>query len=150
MTPSSILALPSRHRSLSYPPPSPSHSVPKRRRRRSGHPADNESELIIGHLTVNAKFKCSFSNCYDLSYGRQADLRRHYDHQHADRRLEFFCTFDGCTRSKNPAGKSKGKSFGSREDKMKEHYRNVHDKLGKRKRFSAADNDEEGQEECSK
>jgi hypothetical protein len=41
----------------------------------------------------------------------------------------------------------KGKSFRSREDKMKEHYRNVHEKVGKRKRFAAMETDEERQEE---
>jgi hypothetical protein len=149
MAPASVPMPSSRHRSPSCSPPSPFRSAPKRRRRRSGHSADSEAEVIIGHLTASAKFKCSFSSCRDLSYGRQADLRRHYDHQHADKRLEFFCTFDGCTRSKNPTGRSKGKSFGSREDKMREHYRNVHDKSMKRKRCAVANDDEEGQEEYS-
>jgi hypothetical protein len=41
---------------------------------------------------------------------------------------------DGCTRSKRPTSKSKGRGFGIRDDKMREHVRTVHEKAGKRKR----------------
>jgi hypothetical protein len=49
------------------------------------------------------------------------------------RKIEIFCTIDGCARSKKPAGRSKGRGFGAREDKMKEHVRTVHEKVGKKR-----------------
>jgi hypothetical protein len=48
-------------------------------------------------------------------------------------KIEIFCTVDGCTRSRKPAGRSKGRGFGAREDKMKEHVRTVHEKVGKKR-----------------
>jgi hypothetical protein len=49
------------------------------------------------------------------------------------KKLEVYCTVEGCSRSRFPTGKSKGRSFGSREDKMREHYRTVHVKNAKKK-----------------
>lgn len=46
---------------------------------------------------------------------------------------EYFCSVDGCMRSKRPANKSKGRSFGAREDKMREHVKTVHGRAKKRR-----------------
>jgi hypothetical protein len=113
---------------------SPLLPAPKRRRRHSSLPDDEQPDPIIGFVTSSGKFKCFDPNCQDISFGRQADFRRHYDHTHVSMKVEFYCTFDGCTRSRKPAGKSKGRSFGTREDKMKEHERTVHMKSSRLKR----------------
>lgn len=73
------------------------------------------------------KFRCSKPDCKDLTFGRLADLRRHYDQQHAHRGVQFFCNFDGCPRSYRPTG-GRMRSFGTRKDKRDEHERNVHKK----------------------
>jgi hypothetical protein len=114
--------------------PSPSLLAPKGHYRRSSFSVDDESDPVIGHVTSNGKFGCLDPNCSDVSFGRHADFRRHYDHVHASKKIEFFCVVDGCPRSKKPVGKSKGRSFGAREDKMKEHVRTVHETHRKRKR----------------
>lgn len=57
---------------------------------------------------------------------------------HAPLKKEFFCSVMGCPRSKKPSKGGKGRSFGAREDKMREHYKTVHEK-SKRKRAEADD-----------
>jgi hypothetical protein len=106
--------------------------VSKRRPRRSSLSVDEHIDPIIGYITSRGKFKCFDASCQDVSFGRQADFRRHYDHTHVSKKVEFYCTFDGCIRSRKPAGRSKGRSFGAREDKMREHVRTVHTKSGRR------------------
>jgi hypothetical protein len=78
----------------------------------------------------------------------QADFRRHYEHTHAAKKAEYFCTIDGCPRSIRPSGngRSKGRSFGSREDKMREHVRTVHEKVGK-KRIQGFEQEDDSEEE---
>jgi hypothetical protein len=120
-------------RSMSDQPLPLLHPAPKRRRRSDFSP-EHQYDPVIGHVTSSGKFKCPGPECSNLSFGRQADFRRHYDYVHADKKLEFFCTSDGCVRSKRPIGKAKGRSFGTREDKMREHMRTVHDNTGKRKK----------------
>jgi hypothetical protein len=133
------------YRSPSHPPLSPLLPVQKRRRRRPELSLDEYADPIIGHVTSSGKFKCFDANCSDITFGRQADFRRHYDHTHISKKVEYFCTVDGCTRSRKPEGKSKGRSFGAREDKMREHVRTVH-RSGKRKR-DGGDEESTDQEE---
>jgi hypothetical protein len=86
-------------------------------------------------MTVSGKFKCFVdAACSDLSFGRQADFRRHYEHHHVHhhRKVIYFCPIDTCLRSQKGGGGKKGKSFGTREDKMREHVRTVHEKRGKK------------------
>jgi hypothetical protein len=148
-TPSDYIPLPSPIKSsLCQRTFSPLLPAPKRRRRRSSLPDDEQPDPIIGFVTSSGKFKCFDPNCQDISFGRQADFRRHYDHTHVSRKVEYYCTFDGCTRSRKPTGKSKGRSFGTREDKMKEHERTVHMKSSKAKRGGlsySVENVEQGQ-----
>jgi hypothetical protein len=50
-------------------------------------------------------------------------------------------------RSKKPAGKAKGKSFGAREDKMNEHMRQVHNKDKRKRGFGEDDGEHEDEGE---
>jgi hypothetical protein len=136
------------HRSPSHPLLSPLHPA-RKRRRRSDIATQDQSDPIIGHVTSSGKFKCFDDSCFDLSFSRQADFRRHYDHTHMSKKVEIFCTVEGCTRSRKPSGRSKGRSFGARDDKMREHVRTVHEKVGKKKRDGMVDKagDEDGEED---
>lgn len=124
-----------------------------RRRRKQTPPSDSESEHVTGYVLASGKFKCSDSECAGLRFGRQADFRRHFTNAHAAKILEFFCPVRGCERSKNPLKKSRGRSFGGRKDKMKEHVQNMHYKLSSRKRGrlletdSDVDDEENGDDE---
>ncbi|EAT89993.1 hypothetical protein SNOG_03262 [Parastagonospora nodorum SN15] len=126
---------------------SPLLPTPRKRRRPSTLSPTSPSDPVVGHVTAAGKFRCSDTTCADLSFGRQADFRRHYEHAHAAKKMEYFCTVDGCARSQRPAGggRSKGRSFGSREDKMREHVRTVHEKgVGKRRKVDEEDGESEG------
>lgn len=81
---------------------------------------------FIGQVSANGQFVCLYPSCSELSFGRQADFRRHYEHTHVVGKLEYYCPVDGCQRSRKPRGKRTGLSFGDREDKMREHFRVVH------------------------
>lgn len=120
--------------------PSP---VPKKRRRHQNLTSDSEPEVVTGHVLASGKFKCSNPECSDLKFGRQADFRRHFTNVHESKKVEFFCTWKGCDRSKRPIKKGKGRSFGSRRDKMEEHVRTVHEKVDKRKRLATNTEDED-------
>lgn len=113
------------------------------RRRRALTSSDAPSDPVIGQVTRLGKFKCLVSGCDDLTFGRQADFKRHYENVHTPRKIEYFCPEEGCSRSRRPAnGKSKGRSFNSRRDKMEEHVRTVHPKeMKKRKTFEGLENE---------
>jgi len=131
---------------------SPHTLLPRRRRLRQPSDSSNDiSDPVIGQVTSLGKFKCLDTGCLDLKFGRQADFRRHWENVHAPRKIEFFCPVDGCHRSKRPntGKKSKGRSFGAREDKMREHVKTVHEKRGKRKR-GGEEGDESGEMEVKK
>lgn len=115
--------------------PSP-ESQQKRRRRLQTPTSDSESEVITGHVLASGKFKCSKLECADLRFGRQADFRRHHNNVHALKKTEYFCTVNGCDRSKRPSKKGKGRSFGIRRDKMEEHVQTVHFKESKKRKRS--------------
>ncbi|KAH7410341.1 hypothetical protein DE146DRAFT_347940 [Phaeosphaeria sp. MPI-PUGE-AT-0046c] len=126
-----------------HPPAHHSHgpilSTPKKRQRPSNHLTDENSDPVVGHVTLTGKFKCLNAKCHDVSFGRQADFRRHYEHNHAAKRMEYYCIVNGCQRSRKPSGRSKGRGFGAREDKMKEHFRTVHEQGKRRKTISTND-----------
>jgi hypothetical protein len=114
--------------------------APKKRRRPSTlSTSSSHSDPVVGHVTRGGKFKCLDAKCQDISFGRQADFRRHYDHTHVTKKVEYYCPVVGCQRSRKPAGKSKGRSFGTREDKMREHVRTVHESRKRRKITDAYD-----------
>ncbi|KAH7081978.1 hypothetical protein BKA63DRAFT_223730 [Paraphoma chrysanthemicola] len=126
--------------------PSPPRNTHKRRRRQSIVSNESSSEdPVIASVTKTGKFLCSRPSCTDVSFARQADFRRHWENTHSKRKLEYFCQYPGCSRSKKPIGKAKGKSFGAREDKMREHMRTVHHKDKKKRPFVEDDGeDDEG------
>ncbi|RYF32331.1 MAG: ankyrin repeat domain-containing protein, partial [Cytophagaceae bacterium] len=80
----------------------------------------------MGIVTKTGMFLCLNGKCSDLRFARQADFRRHWENVHNVEHIEYYCTVQGCPRSRRPVGSSRGKSFGAREDKMKEHMRTVH------------------------
>lgn len=125
------------------PPPEPQ----QRRRRRKTPPSDVESDRITGHVLESGQFKCAKLECADLRFGRQADFRRHWTNVHALKKIEYFCTTEGCDRSKRPSKRGKGRSFGNRRDKMEEHVRTVHGEGNKRKRSFEPEADEVHEEE---
>lgn len=92
---------------------------------------DPVPEQIIGQFTITGKFICLSSQCSAISFGRQADFRRHYERTHNADKFEYYCPLDGCQRSMQPSGRRKSLSFGIREDKMREHVRIVHE-IGRR------------------
>jgi hypothetical protein len=110
--------------------PSPRQPAPQHRRRGRTLARTDRSEETIGFVLVDKKkFKCSNSNpdCKELTFGRLADLRRHFEQNHSTGGEEYYCHYSGCSRSHAPTG-GRGRSFGSRKDKRDEHERNVHHK----------------------
>ncbi|KAH8701331.1 hypothetical protein GQ44DRAFT_785153 [Phaeosphaeriaceae sp. PMI808] len=89
------------------PPPTPPHHIspnhsptpptlaPKRRRRPTPPTPLSPPSPIIGNVTSSGKFCCVSSECADITFGRQADFRRHYDNVHAVKKKEYFCNVDG-------------------------------------------------------
>ncbi|UPX09783.1 uncharacterized protein EKO05_0000466 [Ascochyta rabiei] len=135
--------------SVTLQPPLPAQQ-PKHRVRARTPPSDSESEVITGHVLASGRFKCSDPKCDNLRFGRQADFRRHHINVHALKKKEYFCTVEGCDRSRRPSRKSKGRSFGARKDKMKEHVQTVHFKESKKRKRSsgtAADDQDESDED---
>ncbi|KAL1643984.1 hypothetical protein SLS61_009012 [Didymella pomorum] len=120
---------------------------PKKRRRHHTSASDSEPEIITGHVLSNGKFKCSDPGCSDLKFGRQADFRRHYTNVHEAMKVEYFCTWKGCDRSKRPFKKGKGRSFGLRKDKMEEHVRTVHERVDKRKGHATSTDEEDDEDD---
>ncbi|KAF2195106.1 hypothetical protein K469DRAFT_497458, partial [Zopfia rhizophila CBS 207.26] len=85
----------------------------------------SERPTVIGHMLSNGKIRCPHPNCRGITFGRNADFRRHYTNHHASAKQEFWCTELGCNRSP-PVGGGRGRSFGNRKDKRDEHLRNLH------------------------
>lgn len=114
-------------------------------------PSDSGSDRISGHVLASGKFMCADLECDDLRFGRQADLKRHLANFHGVEKTEYFCTVEGCDRSRRPSGKSKGRSFGAKKDKMEEHVQAVHSKRSRRERrlhLVEDSEDDEQEEEC--
>ncbi|KAF2269109.1 hypothetical protein CC78DRAFT_303492 [Lojkania enalia] len=99
------------------PPQAPSSPLPPSRSR------GPKREAVIGHVLYNKKFKCARDSCSDITFARQADLRRHFDHTHAPNRKLHYCYYEGCQRAQG------GRNTGfKRKDKRDEHMRSVHKK----------------------
>jgi hypothetical protein len=80
-----------------------------------------EPNIVIGLILSNGKFKCRESRCHRRSYGRVAELRRHYDVAHAPTKPAFWCPVTACERSQGIGGRC----F-PRKDKLRSHLRSVH------------------------
>lgn len=113
-----------------------SSSVPPQQRRKAQNlDLNQEQDRITGYVFASGQFGCAQSECADFRFGRQADYRRHHTVAHAKKaRSEYFCTVEGCDRSRKPRKGGKGHSFGNREDKMQEHVKTVHLEYRKTKR----------------
>jgi hypothetical protein len=82
---------------------------------------EEDPETVIGSVLKNGRLTCSNSLCAGKSFGRQAELNRHYDTTHAAYIPEFWCPVTTCRRSA---------FFGIRSfpriDKLKSHVESVH------------------------
>jgi hypothetical protein len=81
---------------------------------------DTEVEVVIGILLMNGRFKCPKPACNRRSFGRQAELRRHYGNTHL-RKQAFWCKVISCDRSHG----LNHHPF-HRKDKLVDHVRAMH------------------------
>ena len=81
----------------------------------------DDPELAIGSFHHNGKFKCLQRRCARKSFGRPAELKRHYDTIHAVRKPAYWCREPMCQRSRANGGYP----F-HRNDKLRDHMRKVH------------------------
>jgi hypothetical protein len=98
------------------------------------HNSDNDGDRedrTTGFVLASGRFRCTEHTCSDILFGRQAELRRHYINSHAQKE-EYFCAQLGCDRSRKTTSSSRGRSFGSRRDKMEQHMQAVHPKTSRR------------------
>jgi hypothetical protein len=91
-----------------------------------------KTNVVIGSILSNGKFKCRETRCRRRSYGRVAELRRHYDVAHAPTKPAFWCPVTACERSRGIGGRC----F-PRKDKLRSHLRNVHRGYGHALDFEA-------------
>ncbi|OAK97843.1 hypothetical protein IQ06DRAFT_205185, partial [Phaeosphaeriaceae sp. SRC1lsM3a] len=84
--------------------------------------------IAIGVVLSNGRkgqdrYKCHAPGCFDKTFGRITELKRHHACKHAaaGRKPQFWCPVEGCGRSK--AGM--GQAF-PRKDKMVDHLSRVH------------------------
>ncbi|KAH7070544.1 hypothetical protein BKA63DRAFT_79540 [Paraphoma chrysanthemicola] len=80
-----------------------------------------DSSTVIGTLLKSGRFKCHYTRCLRSSFGRQAELRRHYDGTHAIVKHTFWCQVPFCNRSSGVGGRA----F-HRKDKLRDHVRAMH------------------------
>lgn len=127
----------------------PPEQQTKARARKHTPLSDSDSDEVTGLVLASGRYKCTDPECQGLRFGRYADFKRHYTNVHAGKIIEYFCPKLGCERSRNPAKKSKGRSFKGRKDKMEEHFNTVHYKRSKKRRMSSETppEDEEDAEE---
>ncbi|KAJ4361912.1 hypothetical protein N0V83_010853 [Neocucurbitaria cava] len=82
---------------------------------------ENDTDILIGSVFRDGKLKCCFPDCFDKSFGRQAELRRHYDTSHAVYKPEFWCPVTTCGRSA-----LFGRKPFPRKDKLMDHVESMH------------------------
>jgi hypothetical protein len=81
----------------------------------------DDAEVIIGSLLKSGRIKCTSRRCVRRSFGRQAELRRHYHGAHAPVKLTHWCPVPLCERSSGAGGRP----F-HRKDKLRDHVRTMH------------------------
>ena len=80
-----------------------------------------EDVTTIGSVLSNGKLLCAVKGCEGLTFGRQAELRRHHTTLHATIKPNFWCHVSNCRRSKNAGGRAfHGK------DKLAAHVKSMH------------------------
>lgn len=90
----------------------------------SGSDADTHGELVIGTVLMNGRFKCRELACNGRSFGRLAELRRHYKNTHSKQQA-FWCEVTSCDRSR-----SVDQRPFHRKDKLADHVRAMHGSRG--------------------
>lgn len=75
----------------------------------------------IGSVLSNGKLLCATKGCEGLTFGRQAELRRHHTTLHAAIKPNFWCQVPACPRSENAGGRA----F-HRKDKLAAHVKSMH------------------------
>ena len=80
-----------------------------------------EDVTTIGSVLSNGKLLCAAKGCEGLTFGRQAELRRHHTTLHAAIKPNFWCQVSTCRRSENVGGKP----F-HRKDKLAAHVKSMH------------------------
>jgi hypothetical protein len=80
-----------------------------------------EDITTIGSVLSNGKLLCAAKGCEGLTFGRQAELRRHHTTLHAAIKPNFWCQVSTCRRSENAGGRA----F-HRKDKLAAHVKSMH------------------------
>lgn len=80
-----------------------------------------EDVTTIGSVLSNGKLLCAAKGCEGLTFGRQAELRRHHTTLHAAIKPNFWCQVSECRRSENAGGRA----F-HRKDKLAAHVKSMH------------------------
>lgn len=84
--------------------------------------SDIEEDITtIGSVLSNGKLLCAAKGCEGLTFGRQAELRRHHTSLHAAIKPNFWCQISTCRRSENAGGRA----F-HRKDKLAAHVKSMH------------------------
>ena len=77
-------------------------------------------EHLHNHFLVSNKYRCDSPYC-GKTFGRWGDLKRHAEGSHCSCPTKFPCSFPGCERG--------GDNGFMRKDKLKSHYKIVHQGL---------------------
>ncbi|PSN59258.1 hypothetical protein BS50DRAFT_260724 [Corynespora cassiicola Philippines] len=77
--------------------------------------------IKIGSVLQNGKFICDEKGCASLTFGRQAELKRHHTTFHAVNKPKFWCHMPACRRRMSAGGEA----F-HRKDKLMAHIRSMH------------------------
>jgi hypothetical protein len=81
---------------------------------------DVDVDVVVGSVLKSRRLKCAKLTC-GRTFGRMAELRRHYNGTHVKKRGPYWCEEPLCKRSKGLGHRS----F-HRKDKLKDHVRMVH------------------------
>lgn len=82
---------------------------------------EDDANAIIGTVSKNGRLQCDHESCNGRSFGRIAELRRHYEGAHALEKPQFWCYEPSCRRSA-----AAGSYSFSRKDKHDAHVRSMH------------------------
>jgi hypothetical protein len=80
-----------------------------------------EDVTTIGSVLSNGKLLCAAKGCEGLTFGHQAELRRHHTILHAAIKPNFWCQVSTCGHSENAGGRA----F-HRKDKLATHVKSIH------------------------
>lgn len=81
-----------------------------------------EETPAIGIVFQDSKFKCNKGQCAHRTFGRLAELKRHYQTTHSAQKPELWCTVPSCERSAAVTGSW---PF-LRQDNLRVHVQKVH------------------------